>query len=154
MNYKKFKNFLESLKGHGKDPLIESIKQGFKACFESIEDEADKDIEAYFDKKVPPDIQRLINQATTDLYTGPLEEEDYPGFQTASAKIQEWVDNELSEVWYDTQSGYVSEEKPKGYEDEDSGEWVEPFWEDYYHYDKKHVVQLVLGNELANTLYR
>jgi len=31
---KKFESFLDSFKGHGNDPLIESIKEGFQACFE------------------------------------------------------------------------------------------------------------------------
>ena len=36
-NKQKFIKFLESLKGKGKgqDTLIESVKQGFKACMES-----------------------------------------------------------------------------------------------------------------------
>ena len=34
-NIKKFKNFLESLKGNKQDALIESIKKGFNACFEA-----------------------------------------------------------------------------------------------------------------------
>jgi hypothetical protein len=34
-NKKQFKNFLESLKGNNQDALIESVKNGFQACFES-----------------------------------------------------------------------------------------------------------------------
>lgn len=30
----KFESFLESLKGHDHDILIESVKKGFRACFE------------------------------------------------------------------------------------------------------------------------
>lgn len=37
-NSQKFENFLESLKGHGNDSLIESVKSGFKTCIESEED--------------------------------------------------------------------------------------------------------------------
>jgi len=33
-NKQKFINFLESLKSNGQDALVESVKQGFKACFE------------------------------------------------------------------------------------------------------------------------
>ena len=33
-NKAKFETFLESLKGNGQDSLIESVKQGFKVCFE------------------------------------------------------------------------------------------------------------------------
>jgi len=34
MYNKKFENFLESLKGNGQDNLIESVKTGFRVCFE------------------------------------------------------------------------------------------------------------------------
>lgn len=34
-NKEKFENFLESLKGHGHDVLIESVKKGFTVCYES-----------------------------------------------------------------------------------------------------------------------
>jgi len=40
---KKFETFLESLKGQGQDSLIESVKKGFKACFESFNEESMKD---------------------------------------------------------------------------------------------------------------
>ena len=33
----KFENFLESLKGEGQDTLIESVKEGFQACYEDNE---------------------------------------------------------------------------------------------------------------------
>jgi len=33
----KFEGFLESLKGNGQDVLIESVKKGFRVCFEEIE---------------------------------------------------------------------------------------------------------------------
>jgi len=36
---KKFETFLESFKGKGQDTLIENVKKGFKACFESENEE-------------------------------------------------------------------------------------------------------------------
>jgi len=36
-NKQKFINFLESLKNNGQDALVESVKQGFKVCFESFD---------------------------------------------------------------------------------------------------------------------
>jgi len=37
MDNKKFESFLESLKGNGQNALIESVKKGFQACFESYD---------------------------------------------------------------------------------------------------------------------
>lgn len=37
-NKQKFNKFLESLKGKGQDTLIESVKQGFQACFEMADE--------------------------------------------------------------------------------------------------------------------
>lgn len=34
--FEKFQNFLESLKGYGKDSLLDAINSGFKVCFESL----------------------------------------------------------------------------------------------------------------------
>jgi hypothetical protein len=45
MNKKQaFLKFLESLKGHDQDVLIESVKEGFKAYVESMENRTDKNI--------------------------------------------------------------------------------------------------------------
>ena len=41
MNNTKFINFLESLKGNGNEMLIESVKKGFKVCYENEEDAGD-----------------------------------------------------------------------------------------------------------------
>lgn len=48
----KFINFLESLKGHSQDSLIESVKKGFKICFENwsvdvedLEEEEEEELE-------------------------------------------------------------------------------------------------------------
>jgi len=38
-NKQKFENFLESLKGKNQDALIESVKKGFRVCFESWDKE-------------------------------------------------------------------------------------------------------------------
>jgi len=46
MNSKqKFENFLESLKGKDQDTLIESVKQGFRVCFEEMGDLDEDEIE-------------------------------------------------------------------------------------------------------------
>jgi len=46
-NIKKFEKFLESLKGKGQDTLIESVKQGFQACFENEESTLKQEMKSY-----------------------------------------------------------------------------------------------------------
>jgi len=43
----KFETFLESLKGQGQDSLIESVKKGFKVCFENEESSLKDEMKSY-----------------------------------------------------------------------------------------------------------
>jgi len=58
---KKFNKFLESLKDNGNEMLIESVKQGFQACFEG---ELEHTIGTYY---YDPSVGRYYNKAT-DFY--------------------------------------------------------------------------------------
>ena len=49
-NKQKFENFLESLKGKDQDALIESVKSGFQACYEGVEEDYDDDYDIDFEK--------------------------------------------------------------------------------------------------------
>ena len=151
MNKKeKFKNFLESLKGKGQDSLIESVKTGFLACFESFTDTAEDDVVKYFRGKIPNDIKKLIRQAKYSLYYGPdVPDEDWPGWSTATEKISEWMNNNLEDVYYDVQSGNVQTSEPQPEVDEETGETYDIYPEDWYHYESNDVKKLLLG-ELAS----
>lgn len=152
---KKFKKFLESLKGNGQDALIESVKKGFKVCFEStMRDEAEKEISNYVIKKMPDDIKTLRRLALWSLYYGPsIEgqdgEENWPGWSKAIDIISNWVNDNISDLWYDQQIGEVLNEEPKGYQEEGTEEWIEPMWDDYIKYDSRDVKRIVFG-ELAS----
>lgn len=138
---------------------------------------ATKAIAEYF--KIPPDIRRRASQATWDLYYGPgcdegEEEHPYPGFNEACAVVARWCNDTLHELWYDSMSGAVCDRKPEGYSEEccecagsgaadhddpDDGpcpvcdgegeRWVEPEWEDYYHFEVKAVKRALFDKELG-----
>lgn len=116
----------------------------------------------HFRDQMPPDIRRLYHLAYWDLYNGPITEvdddsESWPGFVTATALLGRWAEDNLSEVWYDTQTNEVLLSEPKGFYDEDSvddetGEacWVEPYWEDFINFKLADVKRAVFGKELAD----
>lgn len=131
----------------------------------SIAKEMDEAIEMHFE--VPADIRRQASMAAWDLHFGPtgggLEDEGedespiYLGFTEACALVSEWCDENLSEVWYDIQSGEVLESEPKGsYDKEDVDEetgdarWVEPNWEDYFHAELCDVKRALFNKELVD----
>jgi len=60
-NIQKFENFLESLKGNGDDSLIESVKQGFQACFE------DEEVEKTVAEKLKAGIEDVAKEDTSGL---------------------------------------------------------------------------------------
>ena len=120
------------------------------------EEKLDKALWTHFDP--PAEINRLVNMARYDLYYGPMQEgEDvdgytYPGFSKAIDQINTWLSKVMEDVWYDRQSGEVLTKKPEGYEDEETGEYVEPMWEDYYHLKARDVVRTMFGRELGSYL--
>lgn len=93
-----------------------------------------------------PEVQRLINNANRDLYFGPsVSDDNYPGFSLAVATI--------SDALSDIQDTYIDEDgntytcEPQAWEDEDTGELIEPL--PYYLIDARDLVSKVVGKELA-----
>jgi hypothetical protein len=154
MNKKQaFFEFLEALKGHDQDALIESVKEGFKICFEStMADTAEEEIANYVVKKMPENIKTLRRLAMWSLYYGSIEghegEEQWPGWSKAVDIIRSWVNDNIYDLWYDVESGEVLEKEPEGYKDEETEEWIEPVYEDYIQHDSRIIKNLVFG-ELA-----
>jgi len=58
--------------------------------------------------------KRLITMATCDLYDGPLavDDPDYPGFETACARIRDALDSHRS-LWVNVECGHVQETEPQ-----------------------------------------
>jgi hypothetical protein len=98
----------------------------------------------HFQAKVDPQLRKLIAQAKYDLFYGPHTEEGYPGWDSAIRQIGNRV--QLGDVWVDTQADLVLESEPEAYEQD--GQWIEPEWGDYIHFDSVAVKKAVLG-ELA-----
>lgn len=127
----------------------------------TIAKEMDEAIVKHFE--IPPEVQRQASYASQDLYYGPYEAghadgddgPPYLGFTKACALVSEWCDDNLSEVWYDIQSGEVLDREPEGYYDgEDIDEngtspWIEPSWEDYYHCGLNTVKRALFVKELV-----
>lgn len=81
------------------------------------------------------------------LYYGPGgDDPDAPGYTTAIDTIRDWIDSEMPRtLYYEDWSGFVSENEPEGFEDEETGEWVEPEWSDYRQYDTREIKRIVFG---------
>lgn len=108
-------------------------------------------VSAHVRANMPEEIKRLAAYARADLNFGPahagLDEEDRPGFETATTQVAEWLrDNMPSEVWVDVGCDYVATSAPEG--EEVDGEWQEPFTEETYHFERADILRAAFG-ELA-----
>ena len=74
-NKTKFETFLESLKGKGDDALIESIKAGFQACFETILPQEAKHYTDEYEEDYTSDYAEYLGGAETDVDEEPESEE-------------------------------------------------------------------------------
>lgn len=64
----------------------------------------------FVEERMPAIIKRLVAQAKADLYFGPIDEEDYPGFVTATQRIRDYIEAEIpSHVIFDTDTGEILE---------------------------------------------
>ena len=101
--------------------------------------------------KMPADIQDLTQRANYDLYAGPVcDDPEYPGFCAATDEMAKWFAQQPQQVWVDTDCGEVLDREPEGYEDEETGEWVDPDWEFFTYFDVKDVKRVLFGRELAS----
>lgn len=74
-------------------------------------------------------------------------EETYIGI--VAQTLRDYISNLPSEMWYDSQCGYLSENEPEGYEDDETGEWIEPEWSDYYKLERSNIVAALFGKTIA-----
>ncbi len=117
-------------------------------------EEAGKEIRKHMRRQMDPRVREALRYVMVDLYAGPLsrderEAEGFPRgltYKNALGMVSDWWGDHGQELWYDSQSGYVSDVEPEeGYEDED-GEWVEPEWDDWYAFDRSAVGAAVFGD--------
>jgi hypothetical protein len=108
---------------------------------------ADKAVAKYVNSLMPENVKRAKAAAMHSLYYGPGgDDPDAPGYVTAIDTLRDWIDSDMPRtLWYDVQSGYVEESEPEGFEDEETGEWIEPEWSDYYKYESHDIKRIVFG---------
>ena len=99
-----------------------------------------------FRENLPPKILKRIGQANFDLYLGPIEEDDWPGFSRALAEIRAALTDMPDKLWVDLAAGVVETTEPCGYHDEETDEWIEPA--DYTRINRDVLMEAVLGEEL------
>lgn len=74
-------------------------------------------------------------------------EETYTG--TVAATLRAFIDDLPSELWVDEQCGATMDSEPEGYEDDETGEYVEPDLSDYYRLESRDIVECLLGKTIA-----
>lgn len=119
----------------------------------------EKVVESHF--VLPDNIRWYANAANFDLYYGPrpnCDDDEYPyiNFSNATRVLSEWAEENLSEIWVDTNCDEIFTKEPEGevdeFEDKEGNvrhEWIEPCWEDIRHYSYLEVKKIVFGKELG-----
>jgi hypothetical protein len=102
---------------------------------------------------IPKQIHAMAMLATRDLYFGPnVQDEDYPGFATAIKHVKTWAQNNIpSTLWVDMDCEQCLESEPDyGFEDEETGEFVEYYMENTYHLDSyRDILKCIFDSELV-----
>lgn len=118
--------------------------------------------------EIDVDIRHKISLLTSDLYSGPLYfdkdgdkcscfdfdlEPRQFDFSGAAREVMDYLRDQVpSEVYIDMETEEILTQEPEAWEDEETGEWIEPFWESIYHVED--VYKTLLGRELYNTISR
>lgn len=103
---------------------------------------------------VRPDINRLANLCTFDLVWGPIGPVDdngkrWPGFVASTEIIENWFDRNVPSTLYVSEWGDVTDTEPEPYFDDDTEEWIEPFYEDWTRLESKEIKAVLFGKYLA-----
>lgn len=130
----------------------------------------DSDLESELRKivRIPAVLDNVIDTLNSDLYSGPCYRNKYgeavsmwddePGihqfdFTRGVTMVSEWLDNLPSTLYYESWSGCFLTSEPEGWEDEETGEWIEPDYSEYYEIDHATMLNALVGTELAAYLY-
>jgi hypothetical protein len=117
------------------------------------QDEYEKKVKAYFTERMTEREHACVLLAMLDLYIGPTSlDEDSPHkdltFSKAVDELCAWWRDQPREVWLDMDCDHVSESEPEGWTDEETGEFIEPAWECWMHFDTCAVKRALFGVEL------
>lgn len=119
------------------------------------QEKADKLVKDHFLSKMSESLKTLRRLATYDLWYGPVPEgEDcdgapWVGFSKAMTELRKFADENLNEVWVDIDSENVLDKEPEAFwTDPDTGEEIEEYLENTYHYEFSDVMKAVFPNQL------
>ncbi len=123
---------------------------------------AERLVRDYVNSQLDLETQRLARLLWWDLVYGPIGEyngagvrvandgEPWIGFVEASRIVADAV-RDVGDLWVDVDWDCVMTREPEGFNDEETGEYVEPFWESIYQYSRKDVLRAAFG-EVADYL--
>ena len=118
----------------------------------------DKVVRRHVQALMPARLRKLATAAHWDLMFGPHSRADFraegirwPGYGEACARLQDWIDSKMPrDLWLDTQADDVLTSEPDGWTDDETGEYVEPFLEDFVHYEAREIKRVVFGDLIGN----
>lgn len=110
-------------------------------------------VQEHFDALMPKKLQDLARIATADLYGGPFSSTDVReqlgvsgySYQKALKLLNDWWNENGGQVYVDLQSEEVLTSEPEGFEDPETGEIGEPFWDNYSTVSEREAKQIVFG---------
>ena len=148
------------LKKIGSKPIeyeqeIFDTEKGMSGLGQTRQFDPEKEVKVAVEKHFPlsKKVIKMISMANFDLYYGPSGiSKDYPGFTKAIDYIADALDN-VSDIYVNIDTGEVLESEPEAWFDEEMNEWVEPYWEGWYEVDRKQVLEMLVGKELASYIY-
>lgn len=100
-------------------------------------------VRAHFTALMNKRTKKMLAAALHDLYHGPSG--SGPGYTTALKHLNAWWSDWGQTLWFERDSEYLLEEEPKGYKDEETGDHIDPDWDNYYEIDRARAKRIVFG---------
>ena len=120
----------------------------------------------YYDLMHGPSWSRIpqgdVTKFTADdyaTYRDDLEDEKRPGdlieetYVGQVGKTLRAYLNELPSIWYDAFDGNVLTSEPQGYEDDETGEYIEPDYSEIYELESRDLIEVLFGKTIAREFY-
>ena len=102
-------------------------------------------VRRFYEDALTDRLRDLISDATSDLYTGHVEDDDYPGFERACREIRATLP--CDDLWVSIDDEILGTEPHWAGEDEYTGEGEYPgAWSLL---DRAHVREILVGKELS-----
>lgn len=64
--------------------------------------------------------------------------------------LQAFINDLPATVWREVWADYYCTTEPEGYEDDETGEWIEPEWQDYQQIDRQGITLALFGKTIAH----